>query len=81
MATQIRIDDTTHDALKELARAEGEPMQTIVERAVEQYRRRAFLEGLNEDFSALKADEEEWDDELAERALWDKTLLDGVESE
>ncbi len=55
-------------------------MQTIVEEAIEQYRRRRFLEGLNQDFQALKEDAQAWQEELAERALWDNTLLDGVES-
>lgn len=55
-------------------------MQTIVEEAVEQYRRRRFLEGLNQDFKALKEDEQAWQEELAERSLWDNTLLDGVEA-
>ncbi len=55
-------------------------MQTIVETAIEQYRRRLFLEGLNQDFKALKEDSEAWQEELAERSLWDNTLLDGVET-
>jgi hypothetical protein len=55
-------------------------MQTIVEEVVEQYQRRRFLEGLNQDFKALKEDPEAWQEELAERSLWDNTLLDGVET-
>lgn len=51
-------------------------MQTIIEEAVEQYRRRKFLEGLNEDFKALKTDKKAWREELKERKMWDKTLLD-----
>ncbi|MGH9836056.1 MAG: toxin-antitoxin system protein [Blastocatellia bacterium] len=56
-------------------------MQTIVEKAVEQYQRRRFLEGLNQDFKALKEDPQAWQEEMEERAAWDKTLLDGVEPE
>jgi hypothetical protein len=52
-------------------------MQTLIEQAVEQYRRRLFLEGLNEDFKALREDPQAWQEELEERALWDNTLLDG----
>ncbi|MGE0132975.1 MAG: toxin-antitoxin system protein [Blastocatellales bacterium] len=55
-------------------------MQTIVEEAIEQYQRRRFLEGLNQDFKALKENAQAWQEELAERALWDNTLLDGVET-
>jgi len=54
-------------------------MQTIIEQAVEQYRRRRFLEGLSQDFKALKEDSQSWQEELEERKLWDKTLLDGAE--
>jgi hypothetical protein len=56
-------------------------MQTIIEQAVEQYRRRRFLEGLNQDFKTLKEDTQFWQEELEERELWDKTSLDGVENE
>lgn len=77
MATQVRVSNTTHSLLRSLSKEFGESMQTIIEEAVEQYRRRKFLEGLNEDFKALKEDSEAWQEELEERAIWDKTLLDG----
>ncbi len=35
----------------------------------EKYQRHRFLEGLNEDFKALKEDEPAWQEELEERAL------------
>jgi hypothetical protein len=78
--TQVRISNTTHQILRQLSAEVGESMQTIVEEAVEQYQRRRFLEGLNQDFKALKEDPEAWQEELAERSLWDNTLLDGVET-
>lgn len=77
--TQVRISTTTHRVLRGLSSEVGESMQTIVEEAIEQYRRRRFLEGLNEDFKSLKEDSEAWKEELEERALWDETLLDGAE--
>lgn len=78
--TQVRISNTTHQILRDLSSEVGESMQTIVEEAIEQYRRRRFLEGLNQDFKTLKEDSQAWQEELEERALWDKTLLDGVET-
>ena len=78
--TQVRISNTTHQLLRSLSSEVGESMQTIVEEAVEQYRRRRFLEGLNQDFKTLKEDPQTWQEELEERSLWDKTLLDGVET-
>jgi hypothetical protein len=79
-STQVRISSATHQLLRHLSAEVGESMQTIVEAAIEQYRRRRFLEGLNQDFKALKADTQAWQEELAERALWDNALLDGVEA-
>lgn len=78
--TQVRISNTTHQILRHLSAEIGESMQSIVEEAIEQYRRRRFLEGLNQDFKTLKEDPEAWQEELAERSLWDNTLLDGVET-
>ncbi len=75
--TQVRLSRATHQTLRDLSVEIGESMQTILEQAVEQYRRRRFLEGLNDDFKALKEDQLAWQEELEERALWDKTLLDG----
>lgn len=77
MATQVRVSDTTHQLLRNLSKEFGESMQTIIDEALEQYRRRKFLEGLNEDFRALKEDGAAWQEELEERKMWDKTLLDG----
>jgi len=77
MATQVRVSDTTHQLLRNLSKEFGESMQTIIDESLEQYRRRKFLEGLNEDFRALKEDAEAWQEELEERKMWDKTLLDG----
>lgn len=79
--TQVRISTTTHQVLRRLSSEVGESMQTIVEEAIEQYRRRRFLEGLNQDFKALKEDSQAWQEELEERSLWDKTLLDEAETE
>jgi FtsZ-binding cell division protein ZapB len=68
-STQVRISSATHQILRRLSAEVGESMQTIIEEAVEQYRRRRFLEGLNQDFKALKEDAQAWQEELAERAL------------
>lgn len=78
--TQVRISTSTHRVLRSLSSEVGESMQTIVEEAVEEYRRRRFLEGLDQDFKNLKQDQQAWKEELEERSLWDKTLLDGAET-
>lgn len=79
--TQVRISESTHQLLRSLAKQAGESMQDVVEKAVEHYRRKAFLEGLNSDFRSLREDHAAWEEEEEERALWDNTLQDGLEKE
>ena len=79
MAIQVRVNESTHNTIKDLAREFGESMQTIVDKAVERYKREVFLEGLNQDFKNLQENETDWAEELEERRLWENTLLDGVE--
>ena len=76
MATQVRVSNTTHELLRSLSKEFGQSMQTIIKDALQQYRQRKFLEGLNEDFKALKENTDAWQEELEERAMWDKTLSD-----
>jgi predicted transcriptional regulator len=78
--TQVRISQETHEALRILAAELGESMQTVVEKAVQQYQRKRFLEGLDQDFKRLKETPQAWQEEQEERALWEKTLLDGLET-
>ena len=53
-------------------------MQAVLDAAVEHYRRDKFLDEVNAAYSTLRSDPKGWKAELAERALWDKTLADGL---
>jgi len=64
-----------------LTKEEGLSMQSVIDQAVEDLRRRQMLEATNEAFLVLGADNEAWQEETAERDLWCETLLDGVEPE
>jgi predicted transcriptional regulator len=75
----IRLSEPAHRVLRELAKRDKKPMQTIIEQAIESYRRQRFLDGLNDDFMALRENEPEWHAELAERQEWDATATDGSE--
>jgi hypothetical protein len=77
----VRIRPDTHAKLKQLAKAEGESMPDVLDRAVEAYRRQQFLQGLASDFAALRSDPKAWADELAERQAWDATLADDLKDE
>lgn len=82
MASQtVRIHPQTHAKLRELARQSGASMTDVLEKAVASYDRRMFLEQLNRDFAALRADPKSWREELAERAQWDATLGDGLQDD
>ena len=76
-STQVRIGESTHRTIRSLAKDRGESLQSVVEQAVERFRREMFLEGLKDDFAALRENTEEWNSELEERELWDNTLGDG----
>ena len=47
--------------------------------ALEDYRRKHFLEGVAADFASLRMDAKASADERAERSLWDGTAKDGLE--
>ena len=56
-------------------------MQTILDDAIEQYRRDKFFRAVDEGFARLQVDPEAWNEELSGRRLWDTTLLDGLEED
>lgn len=77
--TTVRIDQATHSLLKTISRAEGTSMQAVLQEAVEEHRRRRFLEAVNKGYAALRADpaaSTAYDRELQE---WETTLADGLE--
>ncbi|MGD0088669.1 MAG: toxin-antitoxin system protein [Planctomycetota bacterium] len=77
--TMIRVRAATHKALKELARSTGRPMQEVLARAVQEERRRLYLEALCAGYAALKKDSKAAAEYKKEIALWDTTGADGLE--
>jgi hypothetical protein len=75
----VRIRVGARGVLRQLAREDGEPMQEVLARAVEAYRRLRFLKRVNESYVALRSDPLAWQAELDERAIWDNALLDDLE--
>jgi len=78
-STTIRLRADSHRALKEIASLTGESLQDALNRAIEDLRRKVYLEGLNEDYAALKEDSKAWQEFKNESADWDSTNLDGLE--
>ena len=77
--TTVRIDEATRDKLRIIANSENEPIHVILERAIEDYRRKRFLEDANRAYNALRQNQKAWAEELEERAVWDATLSDNLE--
>ena len=75
----VRISETSHQLLKELAEQTGQTMMDVLDKALDAYRRKLFIEQLNAGYAELRADPEAWAEHLAERKLWDATLMDGLE--
>jgi hypothetical protein len=81
MADTVRIEPAAHSALTEIARAKRLSLTEALSRAIETYRRQVFLEGVAEDFAALRQDAKAWREERAEREAWDTTSKDGLADE
>lgn len=80
-SVNVRISSTSYQILKALSKGKGQTMQSVIDQAIEDLRRRRLLDETNLAFSALKADKEAWAIESEERRLWENTLADGVEKE
>jgi predicted transcriptional regulator len=52
-STTVRVSEETHELLRKLAAATGEPLQRVLERAVENYRREQFFAELDAAYARL----------------------------
>ncbi len=76
----VRISIASRNALRELAAQAGEPMQAILDKAIENYRRHRFLEEVNTAYAALRQDDKAWATLKRERKEWEVTLKDGLDT-
>jgi hypothetical protein len=74
----VRISEKGHKILKELAQQDNKAMPEVLDALLEAERQRRFFEGINAGYEAMRSDPVAWKEELAERALLDNTLLDGL---
>jgi hypothetical protein len=77
----VRISPRAHALLRQLAEEEQRSMQSVLDRALERYRRERFLQAANADFASLQGDAKAWKQELGERELWEQTTADGISGE
>jgi hypothetical protein len=79
--TTVPISETGQQILRELAERTGQTALEILDKALDAYRRKVFLEQVNAGYAELRADPEAWAALEAERKLWDATLMDGLDPE
>lgn len=74
----VRISNRSRNILRELATHEGASMQIVLERAIETYRRKYFLEEVNRAYAEVHQDKKAWSEVEKERGELDSTLNDGL---
>jgi len=77
--TTIPMSDAARVKLQDMASWLGRAPADVLERAVEEYYDRHFWEAVNAGYEAMRADPKAWAEEEAERRLWDRTLMDGLD--
>ena len=80
-SSTVRINVKTFKILNEIVKNTGMSKQEILDKAIEDYRRKEFIREANEAYSFLKKDNEKWQEEINERHEWDVTLEDGLEND
>ncbi len=79
--TTVRVTQEPREGLQRLARESNEPMQSVLSKAVEEYKRRWILEQTNRAYAALRGKPEQWAKEEEERRAWEQTLADGLQDD
>ncbi len=79
--TTVRITCEAHEKLRAMADEDEVSLTEALDRLIEAQRRKRFLEALNRDYAALRADKEAWREFQEEVALWENMLMDGLENE
>jgi predicted transcriptional regulator len=78
-APTVRISESSHQTLKELAERTGQTMVDVLEQALAAYRRKLFFDQLNAGYAEMRADPKAWADHEAEQKQLDATLMDGLD--
>jgi hypothetical protein len=78
-STMVRLRPHAHQTLKEIARATGQSLQDALDRAIDDLRRKVYLDGINADYASLRADPKQWEAHQKELDVWEATSGDGLE--
>jgi predicted transcriptional regulator len=77
-STTIRVHPATHKTLARLAKENHSSMQTVLNEALEAYRRKVFLQRTNQAYAALRRDPAAWTRYEKELKAWDGASEDGL---
>ena len=77
----VRVSAKTHQHLRELSESTGEPITTILTKAVGRYRREERRRAANQLYAEYLSDAAAREEFDAEQAELDGTLLDGLEED
>ncbi len=80
-AHSVRISERTHRLLSELKHTTGQSMPAIIEQAVDRWQRELLLREANAAWAAIIADPVASADIKSERAMWETTVADGLDSD
>ncbi|HHY06398.1 MAG TPA: hypothetical protein GX532_05410 [Clostridia bacterium] len=74
--TTIRVNRDIYNSIKLLAQKQNENMQDIIEKAINDYKKKKFFDELNTAYAKLMDDPKAWEEEVKEREEWDSILAD-----
>ncbi len=81
MSYTITIGESARNILHEISQQEKSPIQTVLENAIENYRRQYVLTQTNKAYAKLRNHPKAWEAEIKERRDWENTLSDGLEDD
>jgi hypothetical protein len=75
----VRIDSADKDILDQLTDKTGESTPKLLHRAVTTLKKEIFFQQMNCAYRDMRKDKAAWDAEMEERALFDKSVGDGMQ--
>ncbi|WP_433500502.1 hypothetical protein ACQP1K_09530 [Sphaerimonospora sp. CA-214678] len=80
--TTIRVSLATRDEIAKLAEQEGKSMTAVVDEAIREHQRKLRWQRVAEQMERTRREDPEgWTEYLEEVALWDRTLMDGLDTD
>jgi len=77
--TTVRINRQTYNDIKTLANKEKKKIHQIIDLAIQHYKKIQYFQELNQSYSLLRDDQEDWNEEQNGRTTWEVSLSDGID--